>query len=206
MSRILVTGASGFLGGALVRKLHSGARDVVATGRNIEKLRALGLPDHSILCLDLAKPSMAAACEAHLKGVTTIVHCAGLSSPWGTQADFHRANVTATENVVALAKRLGGIHLVFVSTPSVYFQFKDQFDVGEGTSLPKPVNAYASTKALAETRVAPVAYAIRLSGQEGFMGHMIPPCCRGCCVRRARGQCRCSGAGRCGPICPMWVM
>lgn len=146
--RILVTGATGFLGGTLTRHLHKIGADVVATGRNAARLPAFCRGFAS----DLSQPPSEPLIKA-CAGVTTIVHCAALSSPWGRHADFHRDNVQTTETVIRLARTLGAAHLVFISSPSVYFRFEDQFNIGEDAPLPPPVNAYAATKAIAEARI-----------------------------------------------------
>jgi len=149
MSSVLVTGATGFLGGALVSCLAGEGIDVVATGRDRRKLSELPLPEDRKLALDLAQLPMADV-AGQLRGVEAIVHCAALSSAWGREADFQMANVVATENILALSKALGVRHFVHVSSPAVYFRFEDQLGVSEDMLLPKPVNAYARTKAEAE--------------------------------------------------------
>ena len=150
--RVLVTGATGFLGGALVRRLVHDRVAVVATGRNVAALEALPLTERDRFAWDLASPADGALQEV-LGGVTTIVHCAALSSAWGPAADFRRANVHGTRHCLDLAKRLGVEHFVHLSTPAVYFRFQDQIGVTEDQALPEPVNAYARTKALAEACV-----------------------------------------------------
>lgn len=153
MARILVTGATGFLGGALVRKLDRNGVHVVATGRNREKLDKLPLPDRHRLATDLNALDPADILS-RFDGLSAIIHCAALSSPWGRHADFHAANVTATERIIALAKALKVGHFVLVSTPAVYFRFEDQLGVAEDMALPEPVNAYARTKGIAEKKLA----------------------------------------------------
>ena len=153
MVRILVTGATGFLGGALVRKLSRDGVCVVATGRNRQKLDELPLPGRHRFAADLNALDPADF-PSRLDGVTTIIHCAALSSPWGSYADFHAANITATERMIALAKGLKVEHFIHVSTPAVYFRFEDQLNVIEDMPLPAPVNAYAHSKGIAENKVA----------------------------------------------------
>ena len=41
MKRILVSGATGFLGGAVARRLHEDGHEVLATGRNVDAGRRL---------------------------------------------------------------------------------------------------------------------------------------------------------------------
>lgn len=146
---MLVTGATGFLGGAIVRRLRALGCDVIASGRDNAKLGALQATGIETMALDLARPDdghPARACDA-------VVHCAALSSPWGDRADFYRANVVGTQTALALATNGGARRFVHISTPSVYFRFQDQIDVREDAELPPPVNAYAETKRRAEELV-----------------------------------------------------
>jgi len=147
--RVLVTGATGFLGGALVRRLQALGYDVIAAGRDNAKLAACAAGGATPLALDLSDSRAALpaiACDA-------VVHCAALSSPWGTDAAFHAANVVGTETALRLARNAGARRFVQISTPSVYFRFRDQLGVREDAALPPPVNAYARTKRKAEELV-----------------------------------------------------
>ena len=152
MARYLVTGATGFLGGELVRRLREEGCDIIATGRDEGKMSALPISDKNRLALDLSMLEPADL-RWQLDGVTHIVHCAALSSPWGLRADFERANIVATDKVIALAEMLQVEHLIHISTPAVYFRFQDQLNIAEHALLPRPVNEYARTKAIADVRV-----------------------------------------------------
>lgn len=147
--RFIVTGATGFLGGALVRRLLAGGHQVVALGRQAEALLGLARDGAQVIMCDLVK--QAALPEPIAADV--FVHCAALSSPWGRDADFHAANVMGTHNALAMAKAAGVKRFVHVSTPSLYFRFQDQIALREDAPLPPPVNAYAATKRQAEELV-----------------------------------------------------
>ncbi|MGJ8616054.1 MAG: NAD-dependent epimerase/dehydratase family protein [Sulfitobacter sp.] len=170
MAQVLVTGASGFLGSSLVRQLYLNGADVVATGRNAKKLNALPLPNHAKIAVDLSDARALKTSLARLGAITTIVHCAALSSPWGRYDAFHEANVTATENVIHLARNLGVSHIIHISTPALYFRFEDQSLVPESAALPKPINAYAKTKALAEDRMRACGIATTILRPRGIYG------------------------------------
>ena len=87
-------------------------------------------------------------------GVDYVVHCAALSSPWGRYNDFYSANVEVTKNILEASVNNHVKKFVFISTPSIYFNFHDRFLVKESDPLPgKPVNYYAATKLLAEKHV-----------------------------------------------------
>lgn len=147
---VLVTGATGFLGSHMAVALKD--HGVVATGRDQDKLRTLASLGLRTIALDLGFP-VPAADRDRIGRIDAVVHCAGLSSPWGREADFVHANETATGNVLELAAQLGAKRFVLISTASVYFQFKDQDDLKEGDVAGHFVNAYAKTKFAAEQAV-----------------------------------------------------
>lgn len=151
---ILVTGATGFLGGALVERLAILGHRVVATGRNQARLDELTRLGHvTALPADLADPSTVERLAA-AGPFGTIIHCAARSSAWGPRPAFDRDNVRGTRNVIDIAQRPDGARLLHISTPSIYFRFADQFDTREDAALPTPVNAYAASKRKAEELVA----------------------------------------------------
>jgi nucleoside-diphosphate-sugar epimerase len=148
--KALVTGATGFLGGALTRRLHSMGWDVTALGRN--PLRLNGLEDEGIrpLRADITKKDdLLAAC----KNQEVVFHCAALPSPWGNYEKFYQANVIGTRNVVQACLQNGVKRLVHVSTPSIYFDYNSRLDVKENDALPESISNYAATKLLAEEEV-----------------------------------------------------
>ncbi|QDG93770.1 NAD(P)-dependent oxidoreductase (plasmid) [Rhizobium sp. NIBRBAC000502774] len=150
MSRYLVTGATGFLGGAVVRRLNEMEHDVIATGRDRKRLDSLPLADESgRLALDLASVDPVELSKM-LRSLDCIIHCAGLSSPWGRRSEFEYSNIRTTETIIALAKACGVRHVIHISTPAIYFRFRDQWNVAEDCTLPRPVNEYARSKAIAE--------------------------------------------------------
>jgi len=148
--KALVTGATGFLGGALTRRLHSMGWDVTALGRN--PLRLNELEDEGIrpLWADITKrDDLLAAC----KNQEVVFHCAALPSPWGNYEKFYQANVIGTRNVVQACLKNNVKRLVHVSTPSIYFSYHSHLNVKEIDPLPEPISAYAATKLLAEEEV-----------------------------------------------------
>lgn len=147
MAAIAITGATGFLGGALCRRLLAEDQPVVALGRDRAKLAALKALGAETVSADLSGGPPDSGQQ-----VSAVVHCAALASAWGAHAAFHAANVLGTESAIAFAKNAGARRFVHISTPSLYFRFRDQLLVPEDAALPSPVNAYAATKREAEAR------------------------------------------------------
>jgi nucleoside-diphosphate-sugar epimerase len=145
--KALVTGSTGFLGGALARRLHNMGWDVTALGRNAAKLTQLENEEMRALRLDLKdKKAMSAVCKEQ----EIVFHCAALPSPWGNFETFYQANVIGTRNVIHGCEEHKVKRLVYVSTPSLYFGYASRVNVKETDELPKPVSNYAATKILAE--------------------------------------------------------
>lgn len=149
--KALVTGATGFLGQALARRLHSQGADVSALGRNPAILAQLEREGMRPIRADLVNgEAVAAACQ----GQEIVFHAGALAAPWGRAQDFHNSNVLGTQNVIAGCETHGVGRLVHVSTPSIYFGLDSLVNVAEDAPLPvQPVNEYARTKLLAEAEI-----------------------------------------------------
>ncbi len=148
--KALITGGTGFLGGALARRLHKMGWDVTVLGRNTLKLKQLEAGGLRVIQANLE--DVAAIMDA-CKGQEIVFHAGALSSLWGRQSDFYRANVTGTENVIRACMEHHITRLVHVSTPSIYFRYQPRLNVREDAALPEPVNEYSRTKRLAEARI-----------------------------------------------------
>ncbi len=145
--KVLVTGATGFLGEALTRRLHGMGWDVTALGRNPKKLNQLEDDGIRVLQVDLKdKTELSNAC----KNQEIVFHCAALPSPWGNFETFYQANVIGTRNVIRGCEEHHVKRLVHVSTPSLYFDYNSRINVKETDTLPEPVSNYSATKILAE--------------------------------------------------------
>lgn len=150
LSRIVVTGATGFLGGALARRLAATrprAR-VLGLGRNAERGAALVADGVEFLSVDLVD---AGTVHRVLAGADAVVHAAARSSPWGRREHFVAANVTATDHVVSACIAHRVRRLVHLSTPGIYHDGRPHRDVHEDHPLPERlVNDCVRTKLDAE--------------------------------------------------------
>ncbi len=123
---ILVTGASGFIGGELTRTLAARGEQVRVLARPTSNLGALAHLGLDTVIGELDDPTVVATAMADVR---TVFHCAGLAADWGPWADFERSNVTAVETLLAAAAASPTLErLVHVSTTDVYGYPKEPAD------------------------------------------------------------------------------
>lgn len=149
MKRILVTGATGGLGRNAVRMLLQAGIEVRACGRNTKVGAMLTAAGARFVALDLSSATLKQATEL-MQDMDAVWHCAALSSPWGAMSDFIAANVKATQCLSQAAGHGGCRSFVHISTPAVYFDYTNHFEIKEFFRPATYVNAYAQTKAQAE--------------------------------------------------------
>ncbi len=120
MDRCLVTGATGFIGGHLTRRLRRdgyGVRCLVRAGSDaarVQDLRALGA---EIVVGDL---SDAESLLRAAQNADAVVHCAAMVSDWGTVQEITAANVEGTRGLLAAAVAAGVRRFVQISSTDVY--------------------------------------------------------------------------------------
>jgi len=116
--RYLITGATGFVGGRIARRLREQGHEVVALARNPTKageLRSIGVEVHPGDVTD--KESM----RKPMTGVDGVFHVAGWFKFGGRdRADAERTNVEGTRNVLELMTELGVPKGVYTSTIVVF--------------------------------------------------------------------------------------
>jgi nucleoside-diphosphate-sugar epimerase/predicted dehydrogenase len=113
--RILVTGATGFLGGRLVELLSEQGTAVRGATRLASRARQLRGVEW-VQC-DLAKEE---GLRSALLGIETVFHCAALCGAPGSLEEFEDANVRGTLRLVRLAAEAGVKNFIYVSSMSVY--------------------------------------------------------------------------------------
>ncbi len=142
--RILVTGASGFVGSALTQRLVAQGRQVHATD-----LRAGAVPTVGLDVTDAA--AVLALFERVRPGV--VVHSAAMVDDRGARETFQRVNVGGTQNVLSAAAITGVQRVVHISSIAA-LGFDPGPDADEQTPLDLTTGSpYFDTKAASEKLV-----------------------------------------------------
>jgi len=116
--KALVTGASGFMGSAVVRELLRDGQEVKAFVRQESDIRNLDGLDVEIVTGDIT--DVASVCRA-MRGCSTVFHLAAMVYFWVPRKDrprFYEENVDGTRNVLTAARDASIDKLVYTSTVS----------------------------------------------------------------------------------------
>ncbi|MDT8279723.1 MAG: NAD(P)-dependent oxidoreductase [Erythrobacter sp.] len=130
MSLLAITGATGFVG-------HAVLDAALDAGHQVRALTRRAQPERAGVEWVPGDLSNAAALAALIAGADAVIHIAGLTST-PDPGEFEPANVTGTANIIAAMKHAGAARLVFVSSLAA--------------RMPR-LSAYGASKARAETLV-----------------------------------------------------
>ena len=146
MKRVLVTGATGFLGKYLVEELINNGYEVVAQGRKENILNNL----KEQYKVNILKCSLNEIKNIDMN-IDCVIHAAALSTVWGKWQDFYDSNVLGTENVIKFCLKNNVRRLIYVSSPSIYSAKFDRFNIKEEDfDKNNKLNFYIKSKILAE--------------------------------------------------------
>ena len=157
-TRVVVTGAAGFIGSHLCERLLADGHEVVGIDsfsdyyerprkeQNLEPLRGdrrFTFEELDLVAADLSKPLRGAKVVFHLAGQP------GVRPSWGGHFDrYVQDNIVATQRLLEALRETAIERLVFASSSSVYGD-AEMFPTKE-TALPRPVSPYGMTKLAAE--------------------------------------------------------
>lgn len=146
--RVFVTGGSGFIGSALVRRLAGEGHQVVCLVRSPGDASRLGAaPGVSAVAGDLLRVE---SLEAPLREAELVVHLAGLTKALNRE-EYLAVNGRATGELARLARRVGVRleRLVYVSSLAVAGPRGAAAPAREGDE-PRPITPYGESKLLGE--------------------------------------------------------
>ncbi|WP_165855391.1 NAD-dependent epimerase/dehydratase family protein [Marinobacter sp. JSM 1782161] len=152
--KVLVTGATGFVGDSLIRYLaqSSGFEVRAACRKRIES------PAQNIFCMAGCDLSNDDHWPDALAGMGSVVHCAALTSSAGVAEELvYRINVEGTLRVARLAAEAGVSRFVFISSLKVNGESTSGRGPFNESSVPSPEDPYARSKWDAEQGLMEIA-------------------------------------------------
>ena len=164
LMRVLVTGAAGFIGSAVVRTLLQSSNDFVTSVVAFDSLVRTG--SWTAIGTDAEAPSLVrvqgdvrdvAAMRRACLGVDAVVHCAAESSvdaSFERAPDFQSVNIDGTRAVAEAALAADVTTLIHFSTDEVYGEILT--GAASETAQLRPTNPYAQSKAESELALAKV--------------------------------------------------
>ncbi len=168
MNKVLVTGASGFLGGNLVRELFRSGYEVKLLIRKSADISMLSDVPCEVCfgCIDHPGDVMEA-----VSGVDIVVHAACMTEQWGSSFEaYERINFTATKYIVEACRQQGVRKFIFVSTANTIGP-GSRTDPGNelnGFTLFSAGSGYINSKYIAQQYVLEQA-------QKGFPAVVVNP-------------------------------
>jgi nucleoside-diphosphate-sugar epimerase len=142
--RIAVTGAGGFIGGAVATALADLDHEVVGFGRRPD---GWSHPRARYRSWDLTSGPLRAD-----RDFEAVVHCAALADDWAPLAEALRVNRDGTRAVV---RSFPDARIVHLSTSSVYDAFQPSVEVREDAApVRRHLSSYSESKTLAEFELA----------------------------------------------------
>jgi len=148
---ILVTGANGFVGKALCKRVALNGWQVWGTVRSAEQ--AAGLPT-GVEVVQIKSIGADTDWSGALAGVDTVVHLAARvhvikETVSNLISEFRRVNVAGTESLVRMAEKAGVRRFVFLSSIGVNSDITHDQPFTE-EDKPRPYNSYTLSKFEAE--------------------------------------------------------
>ncbi len=145
MENILVTGANGFIGSNLVKRLVENGNTVTSMVRKTSDLTFLERIDTQIIYGDI---NDTVSLEKAVQGIDKVYHVAGLAADWGPYEIFEKINLQGTKNIANIAYKNNIKKLIYIST--VAFHGFGKTNMTEESEVSKNLIPYSKTKYLAE--------------------------------------------------------
>ena len=150
--KVAITGATGFVGGALAQALAAEGHEIVAVARPSapkEIGRGIRRMNGNLVTWREGDVTDAATLRGLFDGVDWLIHAAGQLGQAGTrEVDYFRVHERGTANVLAEAQQAGVKRVLYVSSPGVLGPISGP-PADESAPL-APSNPYERSKAAAE--------------------------------------------------------
>jgi dihydroflavonol-4-reductase len=144
--KIFITGATGFIGKTLVKKLAGSAHEVRCLVRPTSRVELLRQAGFRLVTGNVNDPE---ALRQGMAGCDWVIHLANLYTMWHPEpVQFRRVNVEGTYNVMRAALQAGVGKVVYVSTAAVYGRPAGLLFSEDSLPGPRLFSEYGRTKAL----------------------------------------------------------
>src|SRR5688572_11214302 len=131
---ILMTGAGGFLGSAIIKELHERP--------DITKIVSFARSHHSHLLQyqkveqvsgDLRNRNRVREVFKQNFPFDAVIHVAATTDMWGKWNHFYQTNVVGTQNILEIAREFKVKKFIYTSSPSCVFGREDLINADEST-------------------------------------------------------------------------
>ena len=148
--RILVTGATGFIGKEIISKLVLNNCQVIGlAGKSVDNQREkFDKTKIQLKRVDITNP-VEVQKLLRLENIDAVIHCAGLAHQFGKVEEgiFEKVNVEGTKNITNLAVNLNIGRFILISSTAVYGSDKNEI---VETNKCRPETDYAKSKLKSE--------------------------------------------------------
>src|SRR5947209_12303964 len=141
--KVLVTGATGLLGGHLIKQLQQRGEEIRALVLPVENADSLVKRGVEVVRGDITDANTLAPA---VKDVELIFHLAGMMGVWRPLSDYRLVNVNGSENLYMAAQRAGVRRFVHTSSRTVYGLRHGRFLTENDLLRPDP-DPYSISKA-----------------------------------------------------------
>ena len=147
--RNLVTGATGFLGSYIAKKLKNNGEEVVCLARKSSNTNFLETLDTKIIYGDITNNN---SVRKAMEGIDRVYHAAAITGEWIGKKQAYESNINGTKNLLTVALENKIDRFLFISSLAV-MGLKDQHHTGIETNYKKVNDNYIDTKIESEKLV-----------------------------------------------------
>ena len=147
-STVFIAGGTGFLGTRLAEELinQEFVGKIIIGGRSIKPESELIHPKVSYRLGDMKDDEYLTGLF-HENTIDIAVNCVSKTSIWGKYDEFYKENVVTQQHLINLCEKHHVKRYIYISSPAIYFDFREQLNITEQYPLPKRfANNYARTK------------------------------------------------------------
>ena len=147
--KIVITGATGSLGTALMYRLKEENHSIIGLGLSKSKIQSLTDEGFDMKSCDIGDLVTLTDC---FKGSDVIIHCAAFAAPFGSKKKFFETNVQGTKNVFEAVKNSSVSRVIAISSASIFDGMKHEKPHLDETpdSKFRPKHSYGASKYDAE--------------------------------------------------------